>query len=218
MPALGIVGLVLLVLVALLAIAPRVFASEAPPPAPASLSATAPAPRAPQGPTAPLTREELAQRLQKLAETPAPKDVGPGATCYRRAAPPTTAEYVCPKDGSHTHYSKNSVLTEQVRNVPYLRDQAAQLPGVEASIDESEFCRQCTPNAPASPQAILVVRLKDGGEKRTRGVTSTDLSLLREFLIGKLSHDDQSGGTPLKTHLPRIRALLGMDEKAQPSK
>jgi hypothetical protein len=208
MPALGIVGLVLLVVLALLALAPRAFAGEAAPaPPPPGLAAKEPAP------IAPLTRAELAQRLQKLTETPAPKDVGPGATCYRRAAPPTTAEYVCPKDGSHTHYSKNSVLTAEVRDVPYLRDQATRLPGVEASIDESEFCRKCTPSAPATPRATLVVRLKDGGEKRTRAVTSTDLSILREFLIGKLSHDDQGGGTPLKSHLPRIRELLGMDEK-----
>jgi len=213
MPAIGIVGLALLVLVTLLAIAPHVFASEAPAPQPAPPPSAQPAP---QAPVTPLTREQLAQKLQKLAETPAPKQMGPSATCYRRAAPPQTADYVCPKDGSRTHYSRESGMAARVQELDYLRNLAALVPGVSASIDTSEFCQQCSPHAPAHPEPILEVKLKDGGTKRTRGVTSTDLSILREFLNGRIEHDDQSGATPLKDHLPRIRELLGLDEKPSP--
>jgi hypothetical protein len=206
MPALGIFGLVALaVVIALAALAPKAFAAAPPPPFP-------PTPASAAGPKAPLlTRAQLAEKLRKLGETPAPADLKMGASCYDMAAPSDTADFVCPRDGSRTSYSKNISLAGTVRELPTLRQTAESLPGISASIDDSEFCRQCTPTAPAAPKPILIVKLPDGTEKRTRGVGLRDLDILQEFLTGKLKHQGETGDeTPLKDNLPRIRELLGI--------
>ena len=204
MPAIGLVGLAVLLAVVLAFFAPRVFAA-APPSKPA---ATEPAPSAP-----PLTRAQLNDKLQKLAETPPPTELSFGAKCYDQAAPPETADFVCPRDGSRTQYTRNAAVAGRVRGLPALRQAAAALPGLSATIDDSEFCRTCTPKAPADPQLILVVKTPEGGEKRTRGVSYEDLQLLREFALGALKHEgDQGRETPLKDKLPRIREMLGVSK------
>jgi hypothetical protein len=207
---------VLAVLVAALLafFAPAVLAAAPPAKSGANPPAAEPAP-----PVAPLTREQLSDRLQKLAETPPPTQLSTGADCYKVAMPPDTADHVCPRDGSRTSYSKNATVARRVRELPSLRQAASTLPGIKASIDDSEFCRVCTPKAPADPQPVLVVTLPGGGERRTRAVTDDDLQVLREFAMGSLKHEGGQGyETPLKDRLPRIRELLGMDDKPKPSK
>jgi hypothetical protein len=212
MPALGVIGLAILFALALALVVPRVFAAAPPPPPPAT--ASTPASDAP-----PLSREQLNAKLKKLSETPPPKELKRGAMCYDMAMPSDVADYTCPIDGSHTQYSKNAWLAQAVRHLSALRTAAASLPGLSASLDEREFCRKCTPKAPESPEPILVVKLADGTEKRTRGVSEQDLTMLSEFLRDQLKHEGDTGTeTPLKDLLPRIRELLGMVEAPKPSK
>jgi len=212
MPAIGLIGLAIVVALVLALFAPRVFAAAPPTP-----DAPPTADRSPAADATPLTREQLAAKLRKLSETPAPTELKRGAMCYDMAMVSGTFDYTCPIDGSHTQYSKEASLAQSVRQLASLRSAAASLPGVSASIDEREFCRKCTPKAPENPAPILVVKLSDGAERRTRGVTEEDLTTLGEFLRDQLKHEGSTGGeTPLKDRLPRIRELLGLDEK--PSK
>ena len=214
MPAFALVVLAVLVAALLAFFAPAVLAAAPPAKSGANPPAAEPAP-----PAAPLTRERINDKLQKLAETPAPAQLSSGADCYKPKAPPLTADFLCPKDGSRTSYSNGAELAGRVRDLPGMRQAATSLPGLSASIDDSEFCRKCTPKAPADPQPVLIVKTPGGGEQRTRGVTSDDLQLLREFAMGSLKHEGGQGyETPLKDRLPRIRELLGMDDKPKPSK
>jgi hypothetical protein len=212
MPALGIIGLAIFFALALALVAPRVFAAAPPPPMPTEA-------KTPPADAPPLSRDQLNAKLKKLAETPPPTELKRGAMCYDMAMPKDTADYTCPIDGSHTQYSKNAWLAQAVRHLPALRADAASLPGISASVDEREFCRKCTPKAPESPEPILVVKLADGTEKRTRGVNEQDLTILSEFLRDHLKHEGDTGTeTPLRDLLPRIRELLGMNEAPKPSK
>jgi hypothetical protein len=162
-------------------------------------------------PTPPLTREQLDERLKKLAETPAPTGLSFGAKCYDQARPPDTTVFICPRDGSRTDYSKDAQVAHRVFGLPSLHRAAVMIPGLSASIDDSEFCRACTPRAPADPRPVLVVKLPEGGEARTRGVTAEDLKVLREFAEGSLKHEGDTGReSPLKDLLPRIREMLGV--------
>ena len=62
------------------------------------------------------------------------------------------------------------------------------------------------------PEPILVVKLHDGTERRTRGVGWNDLQLLQEFLADQVKHSGGNGAeSPLKDDMPRIRQLLGLD-------
>jgi hypothetical protein len=86
-----------------------------------------------------------------------------------------------------------------------------EIKGLAVTIDESEFCRKCSP-AVMSPVVILITRYPDHkDEYRAKGVNSEDLVLIREFLEGSDRHKGaQDIETPLKNHLPRLRELLGI--------
>ena len=94
-----------------------------------------------------LNRTEIQKKLQKLSETPPPKDLKPGACCYEMAAPPDRAEYVCPKCGEKTLYSKEQAwFVEQ--DVPNARRGMVELQKVAkrgVALDESQFCRHWRP-------------------------------------------------------------------------
>lgn len=49
-----------------------------------------------------LTREQIKQRLLKLAEDPAPECLPIQAMCYSPASSPEEAVYICPKCLYHT--------------------------------------------------------------------------------------------------------------------
>ena len=158
----------------------------------------------------PLTPDELKARLEALAKASPPEPNPPAAMCYRMAGTPQTADYVCPADGARTQYLRDSGLVDFVDALPSMRMEARSLPGLDASLDEKSMCHRCTPKAPTRSVA-LVIRHADGRTVRTEGVVSLDLQLLREFLGRGLEHAGSHGSTsPLKAHLPRIRALLGL--------
>ncbi|MBI5544451.1 MAG: hypothetical protein HY901_11210 [Deltaproteobacteria bacterium] len=218
MPALGIVGLVVFALVAALlafrASASAAEASSSPPPPPRASEKAAVTPPS----STPLTRAQLEAKLRRLAETPPPEDLRPGAMCYVMAAQPDTADYTCPKCGQRTHYSKNAAAAEQVREIASMRAQVRALRGVDAALDESSFCSKCSGKASPEPTATLVVNLPDGRQHRTEGISPSDLQLLSEFLAGSVRHGAGQGREePLLDSVPRIRQLLGLNA-ATPSK
>lgn len=160
-----------------------------------------------------LDGDELKGRLAALAKSKPPKAELPAACCYRMAAPPSTAEYVCPEDGERTQYARDSGLVDFVLALPAMRSLVVQLEGLDASLDERSLCRKCTPGPVSAPSVALVIRHEDGRTARTEGVGTFDLEILREFLAGELEHAGRHGTkTALKQHLPRLRALLGLDQ------
>ncbi|MDQ7823888.1 MAG: hypothetical protein RDV48_13900 [Candidatus Eremiobacteraeota bacterium] len=166
--------------------------------------------------SAALTRDEARLRLEKLANSAPPSALKMGAECYKVAFPPERAEYLCPSCGMRTLYvsqSRNWKSPSGFINsgLAECRRLVKEMPGSFISIDESEFCRKCSPKV-KEPELVLVVRY--GGEKepsRFRGITADDLKLVKEFLEGKDKHsgsyDEES---PLKNHMARLKELLGI--------
>jgi len=163
-------------------------------------------------PREPASRDELAQKLKALKATrPEVKNERAAATCYRQAAPPETADYLCPVCGARTQWTKNHSTGRLIQQlVPALRAKRS-VPGLKLSLDERQLCRTCTPKAPGEPTVTLVVEYPDGTVHRAEGVDPEDLVLLQELLAGKDVHrgarDKQSA---LKEHLPRLQVLLGV--------
>jgi len=165
--------------------------------------------------TSKFSREEVQKRLAEIGKTPPPSDLRAGAMCYRMAGPPDRAEYLCPSCGQRTLYVSDrktwSPLTGLVaRDLPACRRLVGEIQGLDISLDESEFCRKCSP-ALKSPGLILVVRYRDEtGSHRFRGVTTDDLVLIREFTGGSDRHRSSNDAeTPLKAHMDRLVKLLG---------
>ncbi|HOX43304.1 MAG TPA: hypothetical protein PK668_06890 [Myxococcota bacterium] len=187
--------------------------------APATLAQAAPEARPPApAATRPLSRDEVAARLRALAASEPPKNLEMGAMCYDMAGPPPTADYVCPKCGQRTQYSREGGLTMLLTyELQGMRAQVKSLKGLDATLDESELCRKCSPSV-QTPELVLRVRYTEpsGGkfeEHRVRGVRPRDLTLLQEFLGGTPKHTGEQGReSPLRDHLPRIRELLGVKD------
>jgi hypothetical protein len=169
-----------------------------------------------------LNRAQIVQRLKKLADNPLPKDLNTqGAMCYEQAARPERADYVCPKCGERTLYTRPKIDPDNslwaadhvdtvLHALPCLRSYTKTLQGVELTLDESQFCKKCSPNV-KRPEEILAVRL--AGEKEARRVywSCDDLRLLQIFLSGgDRVENDYGAEHPLKDDLDRLERILGV--------
>jgi|GEM_PF-1225389 len=152
----------------------------------------------------------------QLAIPPAPRQ---GAMCYSMMIPPGRYEYVCPECGEKTIYADaNDMPVERIRRlwglVPYCRRMVSEIPklsGVTVTLDESELCSHCSPDA-ETPSPAIVVRYKHGRTHRVEDFDDCDVRILISFLSGELDYERQNGFTePLKKQIPRIRELLGLD-------
>jgi predicted RNA-binding Zn-ribbon protein involved in translation (DUF1610 family) len=160
-------------------------------------------------------RSAIRARLQALAKTPAPTDLKPGAMCYETAASPDRAEYLCPACGEKTFYPSG-----QARHLsfalPRCRLLAARLATLlECRLDESTFCRRCTPDA-AAPVLHLVIRYGTTEREHRAGVNGySDLAVLIDFLEGKTVHRNAyDGEEALKEHIPLLERLLGVSARS----
>ena len=162
-----------------------------------------------------LTREDIQSKLKKLSHSLKPIALAPGAMCYEIAAPPDRAEYVCPKDCDKTIFTTEMtgfILWE----LPQMRESVKELQklGLEAKLDESEFCKKCSPNQKENPQLKLVIAYPDGKVNILRGVYGGDMRLIQEFLSGAKKHSTSHGSEePLKEYIPRLEQLLGVKVK-----
>jgi len=165
-----------------------------------------------------LTRERLEELLAAIATQPAPEPETEYAMCYAMCAPATRFEYVYPVCGTKTLYTRDAALMldstqrwwrEELENFQKL--------GLDAALDERAFCSMCREEAELSDENelayYLIVRL-DGKATRTR-LHENDWARLSAFLDGKNTWY-KDGEKPLKPEIPRIRELLGLDEKPAP--
>ena len=177
-------------------------------------------------PAAPPSRERLAAMLRELARREVPSQLAVGAMCYEVAGPPLRSEHVCPECGEKTLYASGPDRPAEARAADWellsllewglvaCRRRVQEIRGLDVALDETQFCRRCSPDAP-TPRLGLVVRHHGEGEPhRVWGVGAEDLVLLGEFLAGKDRHTDfYDHETPLGNHLPRIEQLLGVGAK-----
>ncbi len=166
-------------------------------------------------------RVDIARKLAKLAASKPPTKLSPGAMCYEVMAPPDRAEYVCPDCGEKTLYATKgqdatpdaaAAIAAMQWQLEGCRRLARQIRGLDLTLDESAFCRKCTP-AGKNPRLSLVVRYADTAKPhRADGISANDLVLIKEFLAGKDKHKSEADWeSPLKKHLPRLQFLLGFE-------
>jgi len=161
----------------------------------------------------PFTKKSIHDRLVSLSKKPAPKELKMGAMCYEMAAPPQRVEYVCPKCGAKTLYASNYVGT--IEDISSCRSQVESFKGLNAKLDESEFCKKCRPKI-KDPQLCLEINYADDEKvHRTCNVTDTDMQLIAEFLSGSNVHKTfYDAQEPLKDYMERLETLL--DIKLEP--
>jgi len=150
----------------------------------------------------------------------------PNACCYEPAGVPVNTAYVCPKCGQRTLYPTGGDVSNvdaatcsagmalQV-GLPACRQIASGIRGFVVELDESEFCRNCSPNV-KKPQLIAVVRGPgDAQPRRVKGIGQTDLRRLQEYLrdrekaLAGMKRD--SLGKPDPDQMNKLRGLLGRE-------
>jgi len=157
-----------------------------------------------------LSREEIAKRLKTLSESEPPQKLARGAMCYApKIYQPKSSEYVCPKCGRKTVYP--GYMDFDVNDIQKCRRYVSSITQISIKLDESEFCKKCSP-AVKTPLLVLVVSYPgESKPHRCRGVSSSDIQFIREFLDGKAVHKDSGDNeTALKSSITRIQELLGV--------
>jgi hypothetical protein len=157
------------------------------------------------------TKEFIREKLELLAKSEAPKDLKPGAMCYEAVALPDSASYLCPKCGEKTLYTLE-MAWDVTRDLRKCREIADTMKWIELSLDESQYCKICSPNI-EKPQLCMIYSFPDDKTKRDFcGINSVDLQLIDEFLKGKNVHlQDNMEEVPLKNYIKRLEELLEVD-------
>ncbi len=156
-----------------------------------------------------LSSEEIRSKLKILSMKSVPNDIEiRGAMCYDMAMPPERVEYVCSKDGSKTIYTTEMVEFIEYQ-LPAIRSLAESMPSISVVIDETEFCKKCSPTV-KDPQLIMTVLYSDRSH-RVKGITVRDITIMHDFLSGKDRYKDEfDAETALKDCIPRLEQLLGI--------
>ena len=165
------------------------------------------------------TQQEVERLLAKIAKSPAPKNLLPGACCYEPAGVTDRMEYVCPVCGTKTLYhlsSEESLWKRQSlvdSELNSYRKHCATLRklGWKVKLDETFLCSKC--RKAEQPEELFLEVTIDGKTTRSK-LEYGDLEKLVAFAEKKLVWPTNYGATmPLKDELPRIRELLGIPEE-----
>ena len=175
-----------------------------------------------------LSHEELGRRLNKLASMRvSDKPRANNAMCYDIHMPPDRFDYVCQACGERTAYARRSdqpdsqseILNDNnmlcVEGIVWIRRSLSDLRklGLDATFDESEFCRKCKPNV-KDPQLYFDIKVEDfAAPVRSKGLCLSDLTILKAFLEGNLASRREEDKAFLQKELPRLRELLGIQKQ-----
>ena len=156
-----------------------------------------------------LTKEQIIEKLKNLANTEAPSELSAGAMCYKTAAPPNRAEYVCPVCGTKTLYT-DAMARIIDREIPECRS-LADSSMLSLTLDEKQFCKKCSPGITDPKLCIDFKFAGDTIKHEVCEINAEDMKLLNEFLKGKLTHKDSYDyETPLKNYISRLENILDL--------
>ena len=171
-----------------------------------------------------LKRAELAERLQKLADSKPPKNLSPGATCYSIIGPITKEQPCSVCERTMGAGEKDEILRSY--NVPLKRIQEQ---GVDAALILPEHCPACgfglgrgkifvEIRYPDHPVPVRVEPQKPHEFLVMLGGAS-ELEIMALFLQGKDRYlAGQGREEALKDKVERLRELFGVAEKKEPEK
>ncbi|MFH0896115.1 MAG: hypothetical protein V2A54_16910 [Bacteroidota bacterium] len=159
------------------------------------------------------TKKEIIAKLAELKEKPIPQKLNPGAMCYAKVAYSDTAYFVCPicnHRTAYTNYYSQIIKLE----VPKAKAIAARIKTINIKIEDKNYCDKCRPKNENPGMCLIVSYPDDPVEHRSCTVSSTDLTMIEEFLAGStVFHVAQDEERPMKDNIPRLEELLGITIK-----
>lgn len=162
----------------------------------------------------PVSKSEIRERLIELSKSIGPARLNQGAMCYEMSAPPNRYEYVCPKCGEKTLYTSDHSLAETASEIENYRQSVSGMNGLDITLDESQFCKKCSPDIKNPALYINIKYVDDAQVHKVCCVTQTDFSLMYEFLCGSKVHRlFNETEVPLKDYLDRLQTLFDISIK-----
>ncbi len=165
------------------------------------------------------SKKNIEDKLKILAETEPPEELAKGAMCYSEAMAQDTAKYICTTCGEKTLYKRDEhkngyqMVELCLNELYYCRTELENIKGLNIELDESQFCKNCSPDI-ESPELCLLVNIS--GKKDTSKVCNVhykDLRLINEFLHNKFKHKGSYDEEyPLVNYIDRIQQLLGVEQ------
>jgi len=169
------------------------------------------------------TREKLANKLSQLPYDLEKDEIPQGAMCYSQSPPEyqeQQTEYICPVCGERTfHYTGLKDALEEKGNISYLdnyRNKVKQITKIDVKLDESEFCKNCSPNIKKPKYCIIVTYGENAKPHKTCDVSLDDINLLYDFSEGKKEHsiyyaflEMEKEKIPIEKYKARLEDLLG---------
>jgi len=140
----------------------------------------------------------------QLAQLPPNYDGPPeGAMCYDMAAPVNRVQYHCPVCEESTSYY--STFGDNIGDLYNIRLSISRITKIDVKLDESQFCKKCSPDVKNPEYCIIVTYGKNAQPHKTCGIDLVDLSLLYDFSEGKKEHNN----SPISKYKERLEELLG---------
>lgn len=170
------------------------------------------------------SKKQIEKKLKHLAETPPPTDLSFGAMCYSISISSIDKfTYICPICGERTIYNQKKVDKDEWWTVKSVleygltscRREVEKIKGINIRLDESQFCKHCSPDI-KKPELCLLVNI--GGESDTSKVCDInylDIRKIQEFLNGELIHiTGNEGEVPLVNDIEWLKKLFGIELKS----
>jgi hypothetical protein len=132
-----------------------------------------------------------------------------GATCYAPTPSPSRmqADYICPMCGERSVYMNGSHAGALLLELPEIRALVAEIQnttGAAVSLDESQFCRKCSPKI-TNPKLVLRIAINGEPVHEIDSITVGDLCNARDYFWGTLSPQSKAAwNSPLKDLLPQL--------------
>jgi hypothetical protein len=164
------------------------------------------------------SKKQIEEKIKRLAETSPPENLSFGAMCYiKTIVQYDTREYVCPICGEKTIYGKN-VNTNKFEYIDGIfweidacRREIEKVKGINIKLDESQFCKHCSPEI-KNPELCLLVNIANLNDTtKVCNISYMEIRYIHEFLNDQLVHKgERESETPLINNIPRIKELLGL--------
>ena len=187
----------------------------------------------------PLTKDELKERLSRLASSEKPKDLAMGAMCYKMAYPSGATDVICTFCQKKTVVKKDwdtTRIDDCLRMVQAINKAKRNL---EAKLDNRFYCAHCNPALKENPQRdengalklpqrkhlgcktvnnenidglYLIIKFPKEEKSRRVSINHHGLKILTAFIQGKDRTKGMTGTeTALKENIDTIKSILGIE-------
>ena len=113
-----------------------------------------------------------------------------------------------------SNYDEDIIFTVHY-GIKRYQERIKEIKGINISLDETEFCKYCSPYSPYTTTPTLYLLVNINGEPdtiKTPNITCMDIVLIRDFLNGRLVFEEMFKYRPMADYTEKIKELFGIKD------